>query len=166
MKVNFIPISLQDVEPYVYHAFNEDEELLHIYHISPGTLDHCVEHTMNFIKENAAFYGEDMKFYKLLFLGKSIGYTVFIKNASQPNELYSFGINIKFRKQDILINWLEGVKENIGNDYTVALWEKNSRAINFFKKNGFILEKEANYLGHNIKRLNSCRQVDSLLEAR
>lgn len=153
MKINLIPIELHQVRDYVKRAFENDIELLERYHISPGTLDHCVDHTMDFINRNVDHYKGDMKLFAVQFGGIIIGYTILIQNEKTPNELYSFGININYRKPEILKAWLKEIEEILGKTYFVALWSKNERAVNFFLKNEFKLDKVTHYLNEEIKIL-------------
>lgn len=151
--IKLIPITISALTYYVRLSFEGDNDLLKKYHISPGDLEHCVEHTMNFIKENYEYYGEDMNIFVVLMDTKVIGYTITIKNEKAPNELYSFGINIKYRKKDILKGWIEKVKEFLGNHYYIVLWSKNTRAIDFFEKNGCVVDRERKMLGEATKTL-------------
>src|SRR6185312_14058480 len=130
-------IKIEELKDYVKLAFDGDAELLVSLHVSPGDLDHCVDHTMSFISANADFYKDDIEFYKVMNDEEPIGFTVIIKNEG-PNELYSFGINILHREKELLQEWLRKVKELLGIPYAMVLWSKNTRAINFFEKNGFI----------------------------
>lgn len=159
MSIVLVPLMLSEIGDYVKFAFDKDEELLTAYHISPGSLDHCVKHTMDFIVKNAEAYKDDMEFFAVMHDGNPIGYTIAITNESKPNELYSFGINIHYRTPDILIQWMDALRELLSDKFIVALWAKNARAIGFFIKNGFVISRTSNYLGDEIKTLKSCLQV-------
>ena len=141
IKLTTIPIDqLKDIIAY---SFEGDNDLLNTYHISPGTLSHCVSHTFGFIEKNKDFYGSDWHCYRIDCIdcvegdGAAIGYTVTITNAELPNELYSFGIRKEFRKKEILQKWLAEVEKTIGIPYYLVVWTKNTRAVEFFIKNGF-----------------------------
>lgn len=158
MELKLIPATLPQMHELVKLAFDGDTELLNLYHISPGTLDHCVVHTMNFIVENEAAYKQDMEFYSVRLNGIKIGYTVVIRNEHEPNELYSFGININYRKSEILEKWMAEIKNMLGGSYFVALWGKNKRAINFMERNGLEVYRISHYLNEEIKSLRICPQ--------
>lgn len=158
MELHLAPTRLEEIGQYVENAFNGDINLLNTFHTSPGTLQHCVDNTMEFIHENAAYYKDDIEFYAVILDGVAIGYTVIIRNEQIPNELYSFGINIKHRRKDILLAWLKTIREKIGVPYYIVLWSKNTRAINFFERNGFAVERENKYLNDETKTLIVCRQ--------
>lgn len=152
--IKLIKIDPKNLPYYVKQAFEGDIELLEQYHISPGTLDHCVNHTMGFINENAAFYKADIEFYAVVKdVETTIGYTIGIRNEGKPNELYSFGINIKYRQKEILQDWLAEVEKLLGTPYFMVLWSKNERAINFFENNGFIVQRTSKLLEDETKTL-------------
>ena len=147
--VQLTKISPDQIKSFIEVAFRDDTELLEQYHISPGTLDHCVDHTYGFISENADFYKEDIEFYAV----DDFGFTIIIRNANNVNELYSFGININYRNKETLTAWLEEVEKLIGKPYYIVLWAKNTRAINFFEKNGFIVQRSSKLLNDETKVL-------------
>ncbi len=155
IELKSIPVN--EVLFHVRKAFEGDADLLSTYHISPGDLDHCVNDTLKCIYENAAHYKEDMVCYKVELDGESIGYTIVILDEHHPCELYSFGINIAHRKADILREWLDSIKEKIGKVFFTILWNKNSRAINFFKKNGLQEEPLNSGVDCELKTLLVCR---------
>lgn len=158
MQVLLTKIKPEEVQPYIWLAFRDDEDLLGNIHISPGTLDHCAGHTFESIKKEADFYKNDIEFYVVSCDGAHIGYTIVIKNEKKPNELYSFGINIKYRQKDILVAWLSEVSKLLEYFYYIVLWSKNTRAIQFFEKNGFSVLRDKKYLNDETKTLIVCQQ--------
>lgn len=158
IKMNKVQMS--EVPHYVNRAFYGDEDLLSLYHTSPGTLDHCVSHTVGLINENAPFYKDDIEYYSVNFNGNPIGYTVLIRNNKAPHELYSFGINKNYRKGPILKAWLAEIKKMLGPRYFIVLWSKNNRAISFFEKNKFVVDRQSSYLNDETKTLILCPQEE------
>lgn len=158
MQLTLTKIKPEDIRPYIWLAFQDDEELLTNIHISPGTLDHCVDHTFESIKKEADFYKGDIAFYIVSCNGVHVGFTITINNDPRPNELYSFGINIKHRNKDLLVGWLKAVSELLAYSYYIVLWSKNDRAIQFFKRNGFSVIKDNKYLNDETKTLIVCQQ--------
>lgn len=153
MELKLVEIPREEIAFHVRRAFEGDDKLLNEYHISPGTLDHCVNDTMKFINENADFYGSDIKFYSITLYGASIGFTIAINNENIPNELYSFGINIDQRTEEVRQKWLQEVEKLLQKPYYIVLWSKNTRAINFFERNGFVVERKNKILNDETKVL-------------
>lgn len=151
-------VDVLDMQPLILRGFSGDEELLSHLHISPGSLDHCVRHTLNFVMDNVDFYKGDLECYSVVFNGNEIGYTIVIRNENAPNELYSFAIHINYRKKEILQAWLAEIEKIIGKPYFIVLWAKNTRAIDFFEKNGFEVDRERKYLQDATKTMIICQQ--------
>ena len=149
MEVKLLPISREGLKDLITFSFEGDNDLLDKYHISPGDLEHCVNHTFTFIEKNKDFYKSDMHLYRVIIadLGAAltIGYTITITNETTPHELYSFGIRKEHRGEDVKKAWLKAIEETLGLPYYMVLWSINKRAINFFVKNGFF-EEERNEL--------------------
>lgn len=150
MEVQLLPINREKLKELVSYSFEGDNDLLDTYHISPGTLEHCVDNTFTFIDKNKDFYGSDMCWAAVVIPQGVIGYTVYITNEKSPNELYSFGIRKEYRTEEILHGWLKAVENELHLPYFIVLWDKNIRAIEFFRKNGFIIEER-----NGLKRLTS-----------
>ena len=161
MSVTLEAIPPQALSFYIKMAFRDDPELIEKFHISPGSLDHCVGHTLGLIEGNRGFYQSDMETYAVVIDKETpIGFTVLIKNEKIPNELYSFGINIKHRTKENLLSWLSEIKIKLGDPYYVVLWSKNTRAIDFFERNGFSVDRTLKIPGDEIKTLLKCPQED------
>ncbi len=127
-----------DLELLVTKAFSGDVDLLSKYHIVNGTLEQCVSSTMDAIADVNKVYG--VKCYMIANDGKIIGYMTL-----GPDFLHSFGINIAFRTKEVLTEWWEGLL-NIMSDFFCTLHSKNTRAIEFLKKQGMIVHSEGNDL--------------------
>ena len=162
VNIKLVRVKVSEMPYYVRRAFDGDEDLLSKFHTSPGTLDHCVNNTMGFITENEDHYKEDMELYSVVFNGNTVGYTIMIRNEKSPNELYSFGINKNYRKKEILMAWLAEVEKMLGKPYYIVLWSKNERAIKFFERNGFRVDRESKLLNDETKTLIVCQQGVSL----
>lgn len=159
IQVSLVPIDKADMEHFVSLAFEGDDKLLEQYHVSPGTLEHCVQHTMGFIEENVNHYKEDIKFFAVIVGEAEVGYTIIIENENLPNELYSFGINKKYRSEEVKTEWLKKLTDIFKTPYYIVLWSKNSRAINFFERNGFVVDRTNKLLTDETKTLIICRPV-------
>ncbi len=113
-------------------AFNGDDELKD-YHISPSdNYQDMINHTYDTISTIDKSLG--VKYYAIVYEGKTIGFTCTIP---AHNWVYSFGIDPKYRNKNVLLDWLKTVERLIGGDVFIYLYSINSRAINFFEKNGY-----------------------------
>lgn len=141
MEIILQKISAEELQLYIMLAFNNDEELKD-YHVVPGTFKEMSKHTYNSIIDNGK--GIDIEYYKILLRDngkiKAIGFSVICRKPMRM--LLSLGVNVKFRTKEILIEWLSKLEELFGDKYGVGLWKQNTRAIEFFKKNGFVNNKE------------------------
>lgn len=158
--IKLVKIDKNSLRFYVKLAFGGDMDLLEKYHISPGTLDHCANHTMGFIEENTNHYKDDIEFYAVVLdFETPIGYTVLIKNEKAPHELYSFGIKKEYRTAENLKGWLNAVREQLKTPYYIVLWSKNDRAINFFERNEFIVQRTSKLLDDEMKTLITTKDL-------
>ncbi len=138
-------ISIDDLRPLVEYAFTGDRELIEKYHITGGSLKDCVDSTMEAIMDVNNVYG--LKCYDVYLFADKIGYATF-----GPEFLHSFGINIKFRTKEILNDWWK-LMNKIMSDFFCTLHSKNTRAINFLKRQGMIVHSE----GENLINLITCQ---------
>jgi RimJ/RimL family protein N-acetyltransferase len=137
-------ISLQELRPLIAYAYLEDNDLIERFQADTArTYDQCVEYNYKEIKahiEDPVFKG-DVRLWKIEANSegghKAIGYCVTVENDDRPHMLLSYSINKAYRKAEYLVPWLQRVEEKLGVPYYTGLWNKNTRAINFFEKNGF-----------------------------
>ena len=137
-KVSLVPIPVSELKHHIEGAFIYDKDLCKKYHVSPGTFEQCVDHTYTRIKD--AWSANLGQAYKVMLEQEgeapvSIGYTVILR--SEPNILYSFGINVLYRTKKVLVAWMEELDKIAGRPYTCVLYKKNKRAVSFLEKNGF-----------------------------
>ena len=161
MSIKLEPIAFEDLYPFVSLAFEGDIDLLRGYHISPGSLEHCVGNTMFVIEKNYEHFGPNIEFYAVTVDGIAVGFTVVIRSSeSSYDELLSFGINIRHRKPNVVIGWLEEVKKKMGGGFYIVLWSKNTRAIDFFRRNGLIVDNSLLNPKDETKTLIICLQEE------
>lgn len=113
-------------------GFENDEELFSTYHILNGSENECIKHTYERIQD---IKNETHCFYEIVYKDKAIGFCCF-----QDNLLYSFAINKEYRRREILMAWLEHVERLFVGKYPIFMttfYQKNTRAKDFFLKNGF-----------------------------
>lgn len=137
MKVTLIPITEEEFPAYSELAFDGDIDMQTRY----GTIKEYetpAERNIKNVMESSKQYA--LKYYKVELEEqgekKEIGFSISLK-VNKQTLLYSFGINIDYRKGDILKSWLSELDKKLGANYQVPLFLKNTRAIRFFTKNGF-----------------------------
>jgi hypothetical protein len=106
-----------------------DDDLLLKYHLAPMSLIDAVKSTFGMIASASKI--KKLTYYKVLYNKQPIGYTV-----TFDNNLYSYAINKKFRKKDILIAWWDEIKETLSDNFMSMLYSNNERAKNFLLKMG------------------------------
>lgn len=129
MVLTRVPIGA--IETLVGHAFSKDDELIEKYHIVGENYQKSILDTVDKIKTTHVKDFE-LKLYAINCGNQTIGYSVINKEIGI---LYSFGINIKYRNKETLVEWF-GLIANLMPDFKCYLWNKNTRAINFLIKNG------------------------------
>ncbi len=141
MKITLTLIKADELKELIAHSFSSDCLLREQYHLlAPAQLHEIVEHTYAAIISDSEHVS--MYFFKVLWtcggVSETIGYTVLVDGKSEiHNVLYSYCISSKYRLRFILQSWLAEVQRLLGQTFSVSLWNKNTRAINFFVKNGF-----------------------------
>lgn len=124
-------IEMSDLKEFVAIAFKEDIKLLRQYS-SYSTMEELISTQVDNIVEFAKT--KDVKCYGLFLEQTPIGFTVVSEKL-----LHSFGINIYCRQKEVKAIWLNWIKRLFENNFVVCLCRENTRAINYFLKNG--LEK-------------------------
>lgn len=122
-------ISLPEVRKGVAIAYDGDQELFDKYHVAPCDFFHACMITLEMIRDTAK--QEKLSYYKVVYKQINIGYVVIFHDF-----LYSYGINPKFRKKEILIQWWAEIKKLLGKRFVTMLYENNIRALKFLEKQG------------------------------
>lgn len=139
MSINVYPTTPQDIRPFIEAAFKYDKDLCVKYHAVGGDMDECVTDTYKRILE--ACNNKVFTCHKMMFgednLSNMIGFCVLAKPENSLPILYSYGINILYRNEQVKIEWLRWVEKELGSIYCVPINAKNKRAIGFFEKHGF-----------------------------
>lgn len=112
-------------------AFQDDVELLNKYHVVNTGITDSVNDTFDRIGITSKEY--QLKYFKVLYFNKPIGFFVIGQNL-----LYSFGINIKYRKSYILRWWWDFVKKELNHNFITMIYTKNIRTLSFLKKQGMV----------------------------
>jgi hypothetical protein len=123
-------ISINELPNLVAMSYEGDFDLMHkYYHIKLGFQD-MINTTLVYIYQMASM--KKLSYYKVIYRKNAIGYFVTFDN----NFLYSFAINKKYRKKEILTKWWNKVEKELGETFYCGLYECNERAIKFLEKNG------------------------------
>lgn len=138
ISVSLVEIQQKELSKYIAIAYAGDERMQQEYHTLRGTLEEQVEYTYQQSIDGADKYKR--KYFRIELEEDStytaIGYSVLVFDKIKM--LYTFGININFRQDNIKTLWLEVVANVFDRDfYIVTLRLINKRAIRFFEKKGF-----------------------------
>ncbi len=128
-------ITIFELPNLVAIAYEDDKDLFDKYHVAKMNMDDCVDSTLMMIEQTGR--GEKMDYFGVKFKDEFIGYLVIL-----PKILYSFGINIKYRKKEILMSFWESIKDILNDSFICMLYPNNTRAINWLKKNKMIIVDE------------------------
>lgn len=127
--VRVVKISKPELDSLVHYAYEGDMDLLEKYHPLKGNLKDLAKETIRMVDGASKAY--EISYYKILIASKPIGYFV-----TWDKFLYSFAINLNYRKKDILISWWGEVRKVLGKSFSSILYDDNTRAISFLEKNG------------------------------
>lgn len=128
-------ISQNELPKLIEISYQNDQELFDKFHLQPMPFTACVQTTFLMITDMAAHSKCD--FYKVIYQKEPIGFIV-----TRGDILYSFGISMKFRKKNILIDWWQVIKQLLGKRFMCILYKNNTRAISFLEKQGMIIADE------------------------
>lgn len=134
-------ISKHELPPLVQLSYSGDSDLIEKYHPAKSDMYGSIQNELDMIEETGGVY--KVNYYKVLFENKPIGFFV-TGGATGKDFLYSFAINIKFRKKDILIKWWSEVKSTLKKEFEAFLYVGNTRAVEFLKKQKMQISKEEN----------------------
>jgi len=130
-----IPFSIKRVKrdellELVSIALKEDEDLINKYHFQDSNTEEMILNNLKNIDELAQT--KEVKLYGIYTNDTPIGFSVISEKL-----LYSFGINVYCRQSAIVLEWLKWLKEIVFKEgFMVCLYKENTRAINFFLRNG------------------------------
>jgi len=133
--MEFCEIEISEIGKYVEIAFEGDNELVEKFHYSDKTLEETITGNVANIQNLNSLYPLTCYCVKL-FDSIEIGFVVLRENL-----LYSFGINKKYRTKEILKEWWEIIKAILEYQFVVCLYPENTRAIDFFVRNGMKIKE-------------------------
>jgi ribosomal protein S18 acetylase RimI-like enzyme len=136
--IEFLKIPIGEIEKYVEIAFAGDNELVEQFHFMDKTLAGTIINNVSNIEMLNEKY--PINCYSLNIDGVPIGFTV-----GKDHLLYSFGINKAFRTKEIVLSWWYELLTVLAPNFVCCLYPENTRAINFFMRNGMeIFEQQKN----------------------
>jgi hypothetical protein len=122
----------QNIEALLLEMFDSDKELLNSFHIeAPCSLDKAVDRTLKDLQMCEVLMVYQLKTDSGELVGW-IGHEVF----AGDNYLTGFGIKPKFRTKEMKDFFFDVVKEKLGDNYFVGLYERNFPARKFIEKRG------------------------------
>lgn len=125
-----------EIKKVVSISYENDSELFEKYHIVKG-FENCVNSTMSLIEEMMNI--KPLENYKVIYKSKIIGYVIKYEDV-----LYSYAINIKYRKKKILINFWAEICKLMNGIFRTFLYSNNKRAKKFLERNGMKMVNENN----------------------
>lgn len=128
-------ISKAELPELIELSYEGDFDLFDKYHVVKTDFHGAVVVQLQMIHELAQEV--DLSYYKVIFQKKPIGYFVTFDKF-----LYSFCINKKYRKKDVLMGWFQNVKKSLGKGFQTMLYKNNTRAIDHLVKQGMKIADE------------------------
>lgn len=126
-------ISVNELPVLIRTSYEGDKDILATQHVMPlEDINIAVDITYGMVKQMAA--EKKITHYKVIYKKKAIGYF-----CTFDKFLFSFGINIKFRKKEVLVAWWQQVVKSLEKNFLCILYPHQIRAIEFLKRNGMIV---------------------------
>jgi len=122
-------VSINELDKLIMISYKDDVEGLAKYHVKPFSLDEAVDCTMKMVLDESKV--AKFSYYKILYNQKIIGYFVITNEV-----LFSFCINIHFRKPKIILEWWQKMTKLLNDIFLTAVYANNTRALNFLIKRG------------------------------
>lgn len=137
-----INVSIIDKSDY-YHtikkAWESDKSIEEKWHIKSGSgVENCIYDTIKVLENDVS---ESFRLYGVLKDGEDIGFFGLEDNVLNDNFLTTFFIYPSKRNENIKSKFFNTIRNLTDNSFNTCLYEKNSRAIGWLKKNGL---KETN----------------------
>lgn len=141
--IEFIKVDIFELRFLVRFGFGGDLDLLSKYQ----QLDTDFEEMINRNMEHIDQWPDKLEYLRVDYDGKTIGFSVIDIHKAV---LFSFGININYRKEDILKEWMIELKKVFNGVFYCCLWSKNKRAVEFLQKNGMKITKQEDFITYLI----------------
>lgn len=129
LPFRIIRIKFNELQEFVAIALKEDEDLITKYHFQDETMEELIVNNVKNIVELSKT--KEVKLYGIFLEDTPIGFTVICEKL-----LFSFGINVYCRQGAVVQEWVHWLKKTFNGHFMVCLYRENTRAINFFLRNG------------------------------
>lgn len=154
-KVTFSEIGIDSLLVYILSSFDGDEKLCSKYHINNSEYyELCASDTYSRIIELSKERVGKLSIFGIKKSDSKIGFVVILKEL---NTVYSFGLNIKHRTQEIKKELLDFISSFLNGKVKVFLYKKNIPAILFLLKNNYKTTNELVDDNHPVLQLELCQ---------
>lgn len=143
-KIRLVRVTKEELRDCIQIAYSGDEQMKKIHILEDPTLEEMTDYTWIQSVTDMEAYGT--KLYRVVLPdGTSIGYTTMVLHPVKM--LFTFGINIEYRKPEIMDGWMKALEQHLGYQFSLTLRTSNQRAVKFFVKRKFeVAEIEGGYL--------------------
>lgn len=139
MKIRLKRVDKLGLWTGIWIAYEGDEEMREIHILEDPTLREMTDYTFKQSTQDSDKAGT--LFYQVVMPdGTVIGYTTLVLEPARI--LFTFGLNINYRKKEILQGWMKAIERHLGYSYMLTLRLSNTRAVNFFRKYGFNVKED------------------------
>jgi len=136
MIVSVKKISKTQLPKLIELSYFGDDELLSHYHSGEDiNYYNAIIKELDYIHQASKKF--ELSYHKLIYKQKPIGYFVTFDGF-----LYSFGIEKKSRKKEVLSNWFLSVRKVLGKEFVSMLYSYNTRAIKHLERQGMAIIDE------------------------
>ena len=131
-------VNILKIEDYIRGAWEGDVELEKFYDrsLKRRTLERMVKDTSRKIREMME-EDEKLSLLGIDYEGKSIGFIVISESLSI---FYSFGVNVEYRKKELLSTIFNFVKNKLKHKFYSVMYEYNTRAIKWLQNCGMEID--------------------------
>jgi hypothetical protein len=136
MIVSAKKISKTQLPKLIELSYFGDEELLSHYHSGEDiNYYNAIIKELDYIHQASKKF--ELSYHKLIYKQKPIGYFVTFEGF-----LYSFGIEKKSRKKEVMSNWFLSVRKVLGKEFVSMLYSYNTRAVKHLERQGMAIIDE------------------------
>jgi len=136
--MQFKVVNTLKIEEYIKCAWDGDSELEKFYDrsLQKRNLEGMVRDTSRKIRDMMEL-DEKLSLLGIEFENKSIGFIVLSEKLSM---LYSFGVNVEYRKKEILSSIFNYIKAKLDYEFYSVMYVYNTRAIKWLQNCGFEID--------------------------